>query len=126
MEDLPLLTTPHVCELAALRRITTDRDKLTREEFNDGRVRPPFYLLARICDVEGAGTVRLAIYNEGGERVGESSFDFGEEDLYYSHIICFEHYGDIPAGTYRVAVFLNGHILDERPLRIHSPDPPRG
>ena len=122
MEDLPLLTTPHVCELAAFQRITADQDRLDREEFKNGRVQSPFYLLVRICDVEGAGTVRLALYNERGERVKQSPFAFGKENLYYSHIICFEHYGDLAPGTYRVAVFLNDHILDERPLRIHPRD----
>jgi len=123
VEDLPLLVDPHVCELVALRDISVNGDRLNRRGFTDGRVRAPFYLLVRVCDVEGEGKARIALYDQAGVRRHESTFEFGEKDRFYSHVIFYERHADIPAGTYRVAVLINGRVLDERPLRIYPVDP---
>ncbi|MBN1197369.1 MAG: hypothetical protein JXA62_08180 [Candidatus Aminicenantes bacterium] len=122
IQDLPLLEDPHVCELTALQEIRADEYHLDRKEFANGRVRTPFYLLVRICDVEGAGKARISVYREGGQLLHESVFPFGEPGRYYSHIICYERHTSLVPGTYRVVVFLNGHLLDERPLRVFPAD----
>ncbi len=118
VKDLPLLEFPHVCELTALREVTNGKERLQQKDFADGRVRVPFYILARICEVEGAGTVRIRLFDENGERSRDSDFHFGEPGRYYTHIICYERYPDLKPGTYRVAVFLNERLLDERPIEV--------
>jgi len=120
IQDLPLLEDPHVCEITALREIIAGENHLVRKEFANGRVSAPFYLLVRICDVEGAGTARISLYKEEGERLHDTFFPFGETGFFYSHIICYQRLTSLAPGRYRVAVFLNDQLLDERPLQVFS------
>lgn len=78
----------------------------------------PFFLLVKICDVENRGTVRVALYTKAGERVRDVSFSFGAEGKFYQYITCYERFTQVPAGTYRIAVFVNQHLRDERPLKV--------
>ena len=123
VEDLPLLLDPHVCELTALQRIDSEKERLIRKTFHGGKVTSPFYLLVKICDAENRGTIRIALYTTEGKRLRNVLFHFGETGKFYQHITCFERFRNIPPGTYRVTVFVNEHLRDERSLKIFAPDP---
>ena len=123
VEDLPLLLDPHVCELTALQQIDSEKERLIRKAFPDGKVTCPFYLLVKICDAENRGTIRIALYTPAGKRLRNALFHFGKTGEYYHHITCFERFQNLPPGTYRVAVFVNDRLRDERPMKIFAPDP---
>lgn len=117
VRDLPFREYPVVTEFACLADIEERGDELIKKGFS-GTPFFPLFLCFKLNEVEGAGSLRLLLYDDAGKLVRQKVFNYGQPGTFYEHITVYQRYDDLPDGTYTVVIFWGQELVFRRRLQV--------
>ncbi len=111
VEELPNLEKPYIEKVYFLKEVKFDNGKISKIFFKD-KIRNPFFILIKLKNTRGKGTLKIKLY-KNDKLTYEKSFFFGKEGKEYETIFLWDRVEERMKGKIFYAIFYNDSLLWE-------------